>query len=288
MTTFTGTVGRAARRLAPGGGPAWVGDGVVIQRQLGTARSTAQVHPAGLTASMMRMAETHGAALHIGRATRLLRSGDKVCGVQLQGEAMEADAVVIAMGPWSSLAAEWLPLPPVYGLKGHSLVFETGAQLPAEALFLDYAEPSGSMLSPEVFPRADGTTYVCGVSSESAVPVDPGRVAPDPGAIDLLMALCARVSPVLAGSRVLASQACYRPLTGDGLPLIGAIPGVAGAYVATGHSVWGILNAPATGEALAELVLDGAERTVDLLPFDPGRCDALESERAGIARRPGR
>ena len=49
------------------------------------------------------------------------------------------------------------------------------------------------------------------------------------------------------------------------------MPGIAGAYVATGHSVWGILNAPATGEAMAELIVDGAAKTVDLSPFDPGR-----------------
>jgi glycine/D-amino acid oxidase-like deaminating enzyme len=35
--------------------------------------------------------------------------------------------------------------------------------------------------------------------------------------------------------------------------------------------VWGILNAPATGEALTELILDGAARAVDLAPFDPAR-----------------
>jgi glycine/D-amino acid oxidase-like deaminating enzyme len=47
--------------------------------------------------------------------------------------------------------------------------------------------------------------------------------------------------------------------------------------VATGHSVWGILNAPATGEAMAELIVDGAARTVDLSRFDPGRLDPLAS-----------
>jgi len=38
--------------------------------------------------------------------------------------------------------------------------------------------------------------------------------------------------------------------------------------------VWGILNAPATGEAMAELIVDGAARTVDLSPFDPTRMPA--------------
>jgi glycine/D-amino acid oxidase-like deaminating enzyme len=44
-----------------------------------------------------------------------------------------------------------------------------------------------------------------------------------------------------------------------------------GGYVATGHSVWGMLNAPATGEALAELILDGAARNIDLAAFAPER-----------------
>ena len=61
------------------------------------------------------------------------------------------------------------------------------------------------------------------------------------------------------------------PVTRDGLPLIGRIPGVAGTYVATGHSVWGMLNAPATGEAMAELIVEGTARTVDITPFDPAR-----------------
>jgi glycine/D-amino acid oxidase-like deaminating enzyme len=105
-------------------------------------------------------------------------------------------------------------------------------------------------------------------------------VVPDDGAIDRLKALCDRMSPVLARSRVLASQACYRPVTQDGLPLIGAVPAARGAYVATGHGVWGILNAPATGEAMAELILDGAARTTDLSSFDPGRV-ALARRRRG-------
>ena len=55
------------------------------------------------------------------------------------------------------------------------------------------------------------------------------------------------------------------------------VPGVDGAYVATGHSVWGMLNAPATGEAMAELILDGQARHVDLAPFAPGRLRTLDA-----------
>jgi glycine/D-amino acid oxidase-like deaminating enzyme len=57
------------------------------------------------------------------------------------------------------------------------------------------------------------------------------------------------------------------------------VPGVEGAHIATGHSVWGILNAPATGEAMAELITGGAAHTVNLSPFDPGRFPPFDSVR---------
>jgi glycine/D-amino acid oxidase-like deaminating enzyme len=132
------------------------------------------------------------------------------------------------------------------------------------------------MQTPEIFPRPDGTTYVCAISSEAPLPLDPAAVAPDHDAIERLHAMCRTLSPALAEPKVLASQACYRPIARDGLPLIGAVPGVRGAYIATGHSVWGILNAPATGEAMAELIADGAVQTVDLTPFDPARLPRLD------------
>ena len=78
---------------------------------------------------------------------------------------------------------------------------------------------------------------------------------------------------------MLARQACFRPVTEDGLPLIGPVPGAEGAFVATSHSVWGILNAPATGEAMAELILDGRPQHVDLMPFEPGRMRPLDPAR---------
>ena len=275
LTTYGGTVARIPTRASDSRSRGWISSGVEINGRLGSVSTTAQVHPAAFTNGMMRAARARGAELRLGRVTGLLRRGGDVAGVDLDGEAIEADAIVIAMGPWSALAARWLSLPPVFGLKGHSIIFETGELIPPEALFLEYDDPGGSMLAPEVFPRPDGTTYVCAISSESPLPVDPAAIVPDDGAIDRLKELCGRISPVLATSRVLASGACHRPLTQDGLPLIGPVTGARGVYVATGHGVWGILNAPATAEAIAELILDGAARTIDLSSFDPARLPAL-------------
>lgn len=285
MTTYAGMVGRTSAQSGRSPLPAWISPDVRISGRLGSADTTAQVEPKAFTTGMMRAAQERGARLRLGTVTGLLRRGEDVVGVDCDGEVLEGDAFIIAMGPWSVLATRWLSLPAVFGLKGHSLVFETGEAIPPEALFLDYEEHTGSTLSPEVFPRADGTIYVCAISRDAPLPIDPNRVAPDDGAIDRLRTLCGRISPVFAGSRVLAGQACFRPMTQDGLPLIGAIPGARGAYVATGHSVWGILNAPATAEAVAELILDGAAETIDLSPFDPARLPAFDRLRASRGTR---
>jgi glycine/D-amino acid oxidase-like deaminating enzyme len=296
LTTYGGyaVVGDTAR--GPRGRP-WLNDAVTITSRLGSPETTALVEPRAFTTGLMRTAEMHGAELRHDTVVDLLLEhdlfrkpvstfrdhalvrgpGGAVRGAVLaSGEIVEGDAVVIAMGPWSILAARWLPLPAVYGYKGHSLLFETGAAIPAEALFLEVREAGGEMLTPELFARADGTTYVCAISSMGPLPVDPADVVADAGAHARLEALCQTISPALAAAPIKARQACFRPVTEDGLPLIGAVGGVDGAYVATGHSVWGMLNAPATGEAMSELILDGAARQVDLAPFAPGRLPALD------------
>ncbi|MFO1082516.1 MAG: FAD-binding oxidoreductase [Reyranellaceae bacterium] len=270
LDTFGGWLGE---REAPTPGRPWLSRRVALSGRLGSPRTTALVEPHAFTTGLMRAAEREGAALRLGTVGGLVRdaAGASV-GVALEsGEVVEGDAVVVALGPWSILATRWLPLPAVWGFKGHSLILDTGNALPAEALFLETRAPDGEALAPELMPRADGTTWLCAISSQSALPVDPAAVAPDDGAPARLEALARAIAPALAAAPIVARQACYRPVTEDGLPLIGAVPGVPGAFVATGHSVWGMLNAPATGEAMAELILDGAARTVDLAPFAPGR-----------------
>ena len=252
--------------------PAWLAATTAVHAQIGSEETTAQIHPAHFTQAMMTAAQKQGAKLVEGtvEAVMLSDDGQRATGVLVNGEILATDAIVIAMGPWSILACQWLPLPAIYGLKGHSLVFDYTPQNPI-ALFMEIETEQGDIATPEVMPRTDGTTYVCGLSSESALPIDPAEVHPDPGAPDRLHALTRAFAPELGQSELLAVQACYRPITADGMPLIGKITGVDGAYVATGHSVWGMLNAPATGEAMAELLADGAASTVDLTPFNPAR-----------------
>ena len=74
---------------------------------------------------------------------------------------------------------------------------------------------------------------------------------------DNIRAVAASLSSTLATFEVEAQQACYLPLPPDGLPIIGGVPGLPGVFVASGHSCWGILNGPATGLVVSEMIVDG-------------------------------
>ncbi len=251
--------------------PRWLDGSGIVTATLGSTETTAQVTPARFTAALLDAAQARGAKLHIGVVEDVARRDGAAAGVvTADGQTLEGDAVVLAMGPWTGRMAGRLPLPGVYGLKGYSVTLAV-PDVPAHALFVDYRTNDGRALEPEIFPRTEGEVYVCGMADPAPLPDSPELVEVNEGSCAILARAAGRVSTALAEARIVRRQACYRPVTDDGLPLIGRVPGVRGAFVATGHGPWGILNAPATGLALAELIAEGASSVVDLRAFDPAR-----------------
>jgi len=251
--------------------PSWLDGSGIVTAELGSQATTAQVTPARFTAALIEAARARGARIHAGVVEDVAWRGDAASGVvTADGETLEGDAVVLAMGPWTGRLAGRLRLPSVHGLKGYSVTL-AAPDVPAHALFVDYRTADGRALEPEIFPRPDGEVYVCGMADPAPLPDAPEGVEVNESSCDTLARAAGRVSVALASARVTRRQACYRPVTDDGIPLIGPVPGARGVFVATGHGPWGILNAPATGLAMAELVADGAAKLVDLRPFDPAR-----------------
>lgn len=253
--------------------PPWLEGRAAVADTLGTPEDTAQLDPARFTHALIDAARRNGAALVTARIDGVLtgNSGRNVVGVLANGEPLLADRVIIAMGPWTQRLAANLGLPPVMGLKGYSIVLQPEVTLPAEALFVEYEAADGERPSPEVVTRADGSVYLCGIGDTQAVPHDPLEVSVDDAACDDLIRIAGEISPQLRGARVSHRQACYRPICTDAIPVIGRCPDLEGAYVATGHNCWGMLNAPGSGLAMSELVIDGEARVLDLSSFDPRR-----------------
>jgi glycine/D-amino acid oxidase-like deaminating enzyme len=249
--------------------PAWLDGSVVVRGVMGTLETTAQIDPRRFTEALLADAEAHGAKLVIGCVEDVDSGGPggATRGVVIDGELMAAGTVVVAMGPWTSRLN--LRLPSVRGYKGASIILD--ADVPAQAVFSEFITRDGGRYSPEIYPRAGGEVYVAGAPSDDLLPESAADVTVNEDDCDLLVEIAAAHSSHLADVEVKARQACFRAVTADGLPLIGPIPDIPGAYVATGHGAWGILTAPATGEMLAEMILDGGARTVDATPYRPDR-----------------
>ena len=73
-----------------------------------------------------------------------------LAGVKVDGENVEADVVVIAMGPWIKLATSWFEgIPHIGGQKAHSIVVQpaSGSAVTADCLFLAHTTKQGGFLS---------------------------------------------------------------------------------------------------------------------------------------------
>lgn len=254
--------------------PGWLDGNVVAHEVIGGPETTAQVHPRMFTTALIEEACARGAELVTGVVDGLAFADDDgaVTGVSVDGEVRPADTVVLALGPWTSAAQRWLALPQVFGTKSASIVL--AADVPAQAVFSEFISRERQRYTIEMYPRAGGAVYVSGHPEHGTLPYDPDEISPSDSACEELHRIAGVHSTALRDAEVVARTACYRPLTVDGVPLIGPVPGAPGAFLATGHASWGILNSPATGRMVAEMILDGGSLSLDAAPFALGRLPA--------------
>ena len=62
----------------------------------------------------------------------------------------------------------------------------------------------------------------------------------------------------------------HRPAPADSIPVIGAVPGLSGAFTGFGHHHIGLTGGPKTGRLLAQLI-SGRQPNVDLSVYSPAR-----------------
>ena len=257
---------RAAAAIPGANGVRWLESDEVRRVEPRIAQSVAgglwldgyhEVEPYKLTLALWQAAERHGARLRYGTVTGLLRTGSSVTGVTVGDERLEADAVVIAGGPWTHVASEWLGIDlPVYPLKGQIIRLQAPGAPLAAALWWggDYADSKGDGLV------WSGTT-------EERVGFDEN---PTPGGRDQVTLSLLGVLPFMEDAELVKQTACLRPVVPDGMPVIGQAPGIQGAVVATAGGRKGIMLGPAMGQAAADLAMGSQPRT-DIAAFSPAR-----------------
>lgn len=230
----------------------------------GEARGAVLLEPGGFvdayrySLALVTAAERMDVTVRSGKVSGVVQEDGRVTGVRVGSEVVPADVVVIAMGPWSLEASDWLGLRvPVEPLKGQ--IVKVRPQRPLPVWQFGHGGNYGVAKGPEMVFL--GTT-------EERSGFDVGTTIE---ARDEILEFGVGFASELEGAELIEQTACLRPLSEDGLPIMGAVPGIEGAYVATGHGRQGILQSPPSGLAMAELILNGETAVLDMTKFDPAR-----------------
>ncbi|QRW27436.1 FAD-dependent oxidoreductase [Rhizoctonia solani] len=223
-----------------------------------------------LTQTLAEVAQSRGVQIHLGATASKINFASESNKVPTELVATTSDGseivipatdVVFAAGPWTGTLARKLLGKKDAGAAGtiepsepsSSIVLRPDASHPVtnHMLFTELTF-GGRSREPEVYPRLDGTVYLCGAGGEDeaiALPERADQVKPVPAAIQRLKEAAAFVSPDTFGdAEVVAEQCCFRPNSQTGLPVIGKVR--EGIWMASGHGVWGIQNGPGTGKCL--------------------------------------
>ncbi len=256
-----------AHRLAP-----WFEPGE--PRAIGYVPSDAYLEPSKLPVAYVRLAQAAGAqVLPFTPVTGLLQAGGRLSGVATPRGDLPADSVVDAAGGWARAVAASagirLPLVPVR----HQL-FITEPIASVEAL-----QPVVRFLEASVYIRPERGGLLVGGYEDVPQVVDPAERGPgfqianlelDLGVLRRLVDEVVEHVPVLKDAPVAVHRGGLPTMTPDGHPLLGAVPGLDGLFVASGCCVGGLSLSPAAGRALTDLILDGACEP-DLAPLSVER-----------------
>jgi D-amino-acid dehydrogenase len=183
----------------------------------------------------------------------------RVKGVITRGLLVPSSSVVLAAGVWTRMLVRSLGTDiPIESGKGYTVDF---APPPVELQRPVYLHEARVAVSPfQGMLRLAGTMELSGLNE---------RVAESRS--DAIVRATRRSFRTWPTEAPEGDVWCgLRPLSPDGLPLIGRLPGAEQVFVATGHSMLGLTLAPATGALLAELIVSGATPG-ELTPFDPSR-----------------
>lgn len=205
--------------------------------------------------ALRRAGENHGLTSLDATVEQLIIEADSVTGVVADGERISTGAAVIAGGAWSAAFGDQLdvkvPIEPQRGQIVHLDLDADTTDWPIVSPFRDYY----------LVPWDDGRVAV-GATRESVGFAPHTTIA----GLQEVFSEAVRVAPGLADASFREARVGLRPLSSDGLPVLGTVPGIEDAFLATGHGPTGLQLGPYSGKLVADVVR-GTEPAFGLMPF---------------------
>ena len=216
------------------------------------------VDPGSLLAGLAARLREMGVEIREGVTVEGIEAdGDRITAVRVPGGDIPVSALLLAAGAWTTALAQTLGTRlPMQAGKGYSFSLRLPT-LPRRPLYL--AEVSVGCTPFDGHVRVAGTMELSGVNST----LDRRRID----------AIVRGARGYLEGGEwgsITDHWVGMRPVSADGLPILGALGSHSNAFVASGHAMLGVTLGPATGQAVAAYMTTGVEPEV-LRPFSPSR-----------------
>jgi sarcosine oxidase subunit beta len=220
--------------------------------------------PAATVEGFRRRAQDLGATIHPWTAvTGIVSRDSRVTGVETTVGRVDAGAVVVAAGAWAPRICRTIGLPLPARPKAIDTMLVARPPELADPHMIVIDNVQGTYFRPE-----SRTLTLAGVPCREW-DVDPDTLgsglpphAPGEGA-----RLLTHRFPALERATLARGYRAFDLYSDDGHAILGGVDGIDGLYLATAFSGTGFKIAPAVGACMAELILDGAAKTVDLTAF---------------------
>jgi len=221
--------------------------------------------PVATTESFALAARKLGAEFSLNAGiTKIVRRGGRAVGViDSDGRTHEADVVCVVAGPWTD--ALIAPLGHRIGIKSERAQIAFFKRPPdlKHCVYIDtiagiYFRPHGEDLT---------LAGLGGWKPEPEADPDNFREDNDDDFVAAVRKRLAKRIPAMRRAPYSHGHAGIYDVSPDGHAVMGAVPNVAGLFVAAGFSGTGFKTAPAVGASMGELIMTGASKTVDLTPF---------------------
>ena len=220
--------------------------------------------PVATTEAFAAAAKKHGTEFLNLPVSALANVGGRCIGVtDASGKTHEADFVCVAAGPWSDDLLS--PFGKRIGIKperAQIAFFRRPASI-RHCIYIDTI--NGSYFRP----HGDDLTLVGlgSLSPEEETSPDTYREENDKSFIEAARKRLGARLPELAKAAYVRGHAGIYDVSPDARPVLGRVPEVSGLFVAAGFSGTGFKTSPAVGAAMAELILGGKSKIVDISAF---------------------
>lgn len=185
--------------------------------------------------------------------TRFVIQGETLEAVETTSGRQSADVYCVTAGAWSGLLLKQLHIEAgVLPIRGQMVLFR------GQERILQRVVNEGSRY---LVPRDDGRVLAGSTEEEAGF----DKRTTEEALADITN-FATTLMPALADLPIEKTWAGLRPASFDGLPYLGPLPGLANAYIASGHFRSGIYMSPGTAVVMAQ-IMAGETPEIDLAPF---------------------